>query len=242
MSVGWVARWPATPLSFAAMRATLGEVLTADAFEHMINLADRYTADVQAILDANDLPWSITQLGARAEYRFARPAPRTGGESAAAADDQLDEFMHLFMINRGILMTPFHNMALMCPASTDRGRVHAHRSVPRRRRRTHRELIRPFGPLCAQTARFSAESAAFWSVVRANGRASVTCPELVEGPFGQTIIWRAVGGIGRGSLVEPDRYSSTPAAQARPSAIAQTISDWPRPASPQTKTPSTSVA
>ena len=106
------------PLSFAAMRATLDEVLTADAFEHMINLADRYTTDVQAILDANDLPWSITQLGARAEYRFVRPAPRTGGESAAAADDQLDEFMHLFMINRGIVMTPFHNMALMCPAST----------------------------------------------------------------------------------------------------------------------------
>ncbi len=106
------------PLSLAAMRATLGDVLTADAFEHMINLADRYTTDVQAILDANDLPWSITQLGARAEYRFVRPAPRTGGESAAAADDQLDEFMHLFMINRGIVMTPFHNMALMCPAST----------------------------------------------------------------------------------------------------------------------------
>jgi len=106
------------PLSFAAMRATLGEVLTAGAFEHMINLADRYTTDVQAILDANEVPWSITQLGARAEYRFVRPAPRTGGESAAAADDQLDEFMHLFMINRGIVMTPFHNMALMCPAST----------------------------------------------------------------------------------------------------------------------------
>ncbi len=106
------------PLSFAAMRATLDEVLTADAFEHMINLADRFTTDVQAILDANDVSWSITQLGARAEYRFVRPAPRTGGESAAAADDQLDEFMHLFMINRGIVMTPFHNMALMCPAST----------------------------------------------------------------------------------------------------------------------------
>ena len=107
-----------SPLSLAAMRATLGEVLTAEAFEHMINLADRYTADVQAVLDSDDLPWSITQLGARAEYRFTRPAPRTGGESAAAADDQLDEFMHLYMINRGILMTPFHNMALMCPATT----------------------------------------------------------------------------------------------------------------------------
>ncbi len=106
------------PLSLAAIRATLGHVLTADAFDHMINVAGRYTADVQSVLDANDLPWSITQLGARAEYRFTRPAPRTGGESAAAADDQLDEFMHLYLINRGILITPFHNMALICPETT----------------------------------------------------------------------------------------------------------------------------
>ena len=57
----------------------------------------------------------MQQLGARAEYRFAAPAPRTGSESAAAADDELDEYLHLFMANRGVLITPFHNMALMCP-------------------------------------------------------------------------------------------------------------------------------
>jgi glutamate-1-semialdehyde 2,1-aminomutase len=106
-------------LSLAAMRATLGEVLTGDAFDHMIRLATRYTDEVQAILDDADMPWSITQLGARAEYRFVRPAPRTGGESAAAADDALDEYMHLYTLNRGILMTPFHNMALMCPDTSD---------------------------------------------------------------------------------------------------------------------------
>ena len=105
-------------LSLAAMRATLAEVLTDGAFDTMIALATRFTDGARAILDESDVPWSISQLGARAEYRFTRPAPRNGNESAAAADDQLDEFMHLYTLNRGILMTPFHNMALMCPATT----------------------------------------------------------------------------------------------------------------------------
>jgi glutamate-1-semialdehyde 2,1-aminomutase len=106
-------------LSMAAARATLDEVLTDEAFEQMIALATRFTEGVQLALDKSDVPWSITQLGARAEYRFARPAPRDGTTSNAAGDDDLDEYMHLFMLNRGMLMTPFHNMALMCPASTE---------------------------------------------------------------------------------------------------------------------------
>jgi len=106
-------------LSLAAMRATLAEVLTPDAFVRMIGLADRFAAQTAEIIEKYELPWSITQLGARAEYRFANPAPRTGNESAAAADDRLDEYMHLYMCNRGILMTPFHNMALMCPETVD---------------------------------------------------------------------------------------------------------------------------
>ena len=105
-------------LSTAAMRATLEEVLTDAAFEHMIALATRFTEGVEKTLVAYDVPWSISQLGARAEYRFARPAPRTGTESAHAEDEDLDEYLHLFMANRGVLMTPFHNMALMCPTTT----------------------------------------------------------------------------------------------------------------------------
>ncbi|MBK7624613.1 MAG: aminotransferase class III-fold pyridoxal phosphate-dependent enzyme [Kineosporiaceae bacterium] len=105
-------------LSLAAMRATLGHVLTEQAFEHMIELATAFTEGVQATLDATGVAWSVSQLGARSEYRFASPAPRTGTESAAGADDELDEFLHLFMINRGVLITPFHNMALMCPVTT----------------------------------------------------------------------------------------------------------------------------
>jgi len=105
-------------LSTAAMRATLGEVLTDAAFDHMIALATRYRQGVDEVIARHDMPWSIAQLGARAEYRFARPAPRTGTESADAYDGDLEEYLHLFMANRGVLMTPFHNMALMCPTTT----------------------------------------------------------------------------------------------------------------------------
>ena len=105
-------------LSLAAMRATLGEVLTDEAFDDMIAVANRFTAGVQSVLDSRRLPWTIAQLGARAEYRFCPGPPHTGGQSEAAADPELDEYLHLYMINRGILMTPFHNMALMCPATT----------------------------------------------------------------------------------------------------------------------------
>ena len=78
-----------------------------------------FTAGVQETLDRTGVPWSVSRLGAQAEYRFASPAPRTGSESAAAADDALDEYLHLFMANRGVLITPFHNMALMSPVTTD---------------------------------------------------------------------------------------------------------------------------
>lgn len=105
-------------LSTAAMRATLSEVLTEPAFSAMIGLAGRYTAGVRATIDRHGLPWSISQLGARAEYRFTTPAPRTGNAAAAAADPELDEYLHLYLANRGVLLTPFHNMALMCPATT----------------------------------------------------------------------------------------------------------------------------
>jgi glutamate-1-semialdehyde 2,1-aminomutase len=106
-------------LSVAATRATLEHVLTAEAFEAMIGLAGRFTDGVRGVLEAWRVPWSVVQLGARAEYRFTAPAPVNGGQSAAAGDDQLDDYLHLYLHNRGILLTPFHNMALMCPATTE---------------------------------------------------------------------------------------------------------------------------
>jgi glutamate-1-semialdehyde 2,1-aminomutase len=106
------------PVSTAAMRATLEHVLTDEAFAGMTELATRFTEGVQAVIDGHALPWSIVQLGARAEYRFTSPAPRTGGESAAAHAPDLDDYMHVYLANRGILLTPFHAMALMCPQTT----------------------------------------------------------------------------------------------------------------------------
>ncbi|MFD4411731.1 transaminase [Streptomyces sp. NPDC058467] len=105
-------------LSVAAMRATLEHVLTDEAFSEMAKLSERFEAGVRAGIDAWALPWSVSRLGARTEYRFADPAPRTGTQSAAAADAELEDFLHLYLANRGILLTPFHNMALMCPATT----------------------------------------------------------------------------------------------------------------------------
>jgi glutamate-1-semialdehyde 2,1-aminomutase len=106
-------------LSLAATRATLAHVLTDEAFERMIALATRFTQGVQTAIDAHDLPWSVAQIGARAEYRFASPPPRTGSEAAAAGDRELEDFLHAYLANRGVMITPFHNMALMCPATAE---------------------------------------------------------------------------------------------------------------------------
>ena len=106
-------------LSLAAMRATLEHILTPAAFERMIPLAKRFTDGVAENLRATGLPWNVIRLGARAEYTFAAKPPRNGRESAAAADFELERFLHLYALNRGVLLTPFHNMALMSPATTE---------------------------------------------------------------------------------------------------------------------------
>jgi glutamate-1-semialdehyde 2,1-aminomutase len=106
-------------LSLAAARATLGEVLTDAAFERMSVLCERFVAGVEEALARHGAPWCVVSLGARAEYRFTASPPHTGAESAAAGDRELEEFLHLYLLNRGVLITPFHNMALMCPATTE---------------------------------------------------------------------------------------------------------------------------
>jgi glutamate-1-semialdehyde 2,1-aminomutase len=106
-------------LSLAAMRATLADVLTPDAFARMIPLADRWADGVDAGIARHDLPWHCNRLGARAEYNFSATAPRDGAGAHAAGDFEVEQFLHLFLLNRGILLTPFHNMALMSPATTE---------------------------------------------------------------------------------------------------------------------------
>ena len=106
-------------LSLAAIRATLGEVLTEAAFARMIPLAERWEAGVNDVLARHGVPWHVTRLGARAEYHFMPTRPRNGADQWANGDFELERFLHLWAMNRGILMTPFHNMALMSPATTE---------------------------------------------------------------------------------------------------------------------------
>lgn len=108
----------ANPLSAAAMRATLDETLTDEAFARMIALGERFERGVMEIISHEDLPWHAVRIGCRVEYLFVRERPRNGAKAAAAMDRELDAYLHLYMLNRGMLMTPFHMMALMCPATT----------------------------------------------------------------------------------------------------------------------------
>ena len=106
-------------LSLAAVRATLEHVLTDDAFAHMISLGERFEQGVQGVIDGNGLPWHVTRLGCRVEYLFRPERPVTGSDAAAGGDHLLDRLIHLYALNRGVLLTPFHNMALMSPTTTE---------------------------------------------------------------------------------------------------------------------------
>lgn len=105
-------------LSMAAVRATLTHALQPHQFEFTTALAKQWTHGVETAYRKRNLNWSVQQLGSRAEYWFC-PPPRTGAQAAAAVDHELDAFMHLWAINRGVLLTPFHNMALFSPFHTD---------------------------------------------------------------------------------------------------------------------------
>jgi glutamate-1-semialdehyde 2,1-aminomutase len=109
----------ANVLSLAAVRATLEHVLTDEAFARMIALGERFEQGVQGVIDEHGLPWHVTRLGCRVEYLFRAERPVTGSDAAAGGDHLLDKLLHLYALNRGILLTPFHNMALMCPATTE---------------------------------------------------------------------------------------------------------------------------
>ena len=105
-------------LSLASMRATLIQVLTQENFDHMIALGTRWSDGVDAAINEFDLPWTCNRLGARGEYMFGKTAPITGADANNAGDFELEQYIHLRMLNDGFLITPFHNMALMCPDTT----------------------------------------------------------------------------------------------------------------------------
>ena len=115
-------------LSIAAMKATLESILTDIFYRKAIGLQEQFTAGIQAVIDEYNLPWIVKRLGCRSEYWFRPIPPRNGTEAIEAIDHELDRYMHLFALNRGILLTPFHNMALMC-ADTTEGDVDYHTQI-----------------------------------------------------------------------------------------------------------------
>jgi glutamate-1-semialdehyde 2,1-aminomutase len=111
-------------LAMAVMKATLTSSLLPEHFAHTIPLATSWADGVAGVISGHGLDWSVQQLGCRAEYWFSK-APVNGAQAASMVDHALEEYFHLSALNRGVLLTPFHNMALMCPAHT-KSDVEAH--------------------------------------------------------------------------------------------------------------------
>jgi len=108
----------ANALAMHCMRANLERVITQSAYDRMLPLASRLAEGFERTIAKHDLAWSVTKLGARCEFQFCATPPRTGAEAEAAFHDELQMALHLYLINRGILITPFHNMTLCCPETT----------------------------------------------------------------------------------------------------------------------------
>ncbi|MGB5948733.1 MAG: aspartate aminotransferase family protein [Parvibaculum sp.] len=106
-------------LALAAMRACLAEVMTAEAYAHMTRLAERIADGLRGELARRRLPWTVTQIGARAELVFSPRPLENGAEAAAAIDHAVERAIHLFLLNRNVLVTPFHNMTLVAPTTSE---------------------------------------------------------------------------------------------------------------------------
>ncbi len=109
----------ANALAMHCMRANLEQVMTDAAYAHMLALAARLAEGLRRLIARHALAWSVTELGARCEFQFCPQPPKNGAEAEAAFHDSLQMALHLYLINRGILITPFHNMTLCCPDTRD---------------------------------------------------------------------------------------------------------------------------
>jgi glutamate-1-semialdehyde 2,1-aminomutase len=105
-------------LAAAALRANLQHVMTPRAYEHMLTMAERLEDGLEGMIEREALPWHVCRVGARLEVNFARTPPRTGRESLAAGPGPLADAIRLYLLNRGLVITPFHNMMLLSPETT----------------------------------------------------------------------------------------------------------------------------
>ncbi|NVO05464.1 MAG: aspartate aminotransferase family protein [Rhodoferax sp.] len=102
-------------LAMAAMRATLTELMTPACFAPMHALAGTLADGLCDVLGRHAMPWCVTQVGARVEFQFCATPPVNGTEAGNAMDAELEQALHLYLLNREVLITPFHNMMLVCP-------------------------------------------------------------------------------------------------------------------------------
>lgn len=107
----------ANALAITAMHAMLGQVITRDAYAHMLDMADRLVAALNNVIVAHNVDWHVSHVGARIEFLCAAMPPRNGSEARAGMDHELESTIHLYLVNRGILLAPFHNMMLVSPAT-----------------------------------------------------------------------------------------------------------------------------
>ncbi len=108
-------------LALAALETTLVELMTPAAYAHMERLALGLEQGLQSLLAARATGWHVVRVGARLEIGYGAAAPRNAAEAEAAMRPGLEHALHLYLLNRGVLLTPFHNMMLLSPATRDAG-------------------------------------------------------------------------------------------------------------------------
>jgi glutamate-1-semialdehyde 2,1-aminomutase len=108
----------ANPLVMAAMRANLERVMTDAAYDHMLALSAKLADGLREVIQERQLPWHVSNVGARAEFVCSARPPKNGTEAGAAMQPALEHAIHMYLINRGVLIAPFHNMTLVCPDTT----------------------------------------------------------------------------------------------------------------------------
>lgn len=105
-------------LTMAAARATLSNVLTPAAYDVMERRGQEVVASIDAVIERHELPWHVLAYGSRVEYAFRAQPSHDGAEAFATRDAQIERFIHLYSLNRGVLVVPFHNLAMVSPATS----------------------------------------------------------------------------------------------------------------------------
>ena len=105
-------------MTLAAIHATLTETATEKAYTQMLALAGLLEQQLNDAINAHKLPWNISRMGARLELQFCATSPKNAQQARAAQNDTIESAIHLYLLNRGVLLTPFHNMMLVCPATS----------------------------------------------------------------------------------------------------------------------------